>query len=95
MSGKVTGKITGYTPSGDLITTIATTQLDSAPRNQTTSIRCDEHETVGLFTADHKEPDFTFLALLAEDGFLHLIIVGESAKAMLGLRAGETVTVSW
>lgn len=95
MSGKVTGKITGYTPSGDLITSISTSQLASAPRDQATSVRCDEHETVGLFTAEHKEPDFTFLALLATDDFLHLVIVGESAKAMLGLRVGETVTVSW
>ena len=89
MSGKVTGKVTGYTPSGNLITSITTAQLAAAPRDQSTSVRCDEHETVGLFTADHKEPDFTFLALLAEDGFLQMVIVGESAKAMLGLRIGD------
>ena len=36
-----------------------------------------------------------FLALLPAGGPLELAIVGENAAAMLGIRVGERVTVSW
>jgi hypothetical protein len=33
--------------------------------------------------------------VLAPSGFLELTIVGESAKAMLGVSLGEKVVVTW
>jgi S-adenosylmethionine hydrolase len=48
-----------------------------------------------LFSPDHKEPAFTFLALLNADGQLELTIVGDSARDMLGLRPGMEVVVKW
>jgi S-adenosylmethionine hydrolase len=93
--GKIEGKVIAYGDDGNLVTDIAHGQLDAAPRDSAVKIRCDEHETIGLFLPDHQEPEFSLLAILAPSGFLELTIVGESAKAMLGVPLGEKVTVSW
>jgi S-adenosylmethionine hydrolase len=93
--GKIEGKVVAYGPEGNLVTDIAHAALEGAPRDPSVTVRCDEHETVGLFAPEHAEPDFSLLGLLAASGFLELTIVGESAKAMLGVRLGEKVTVRW
>ncbi|MFN0016918.1 MAG: SAM hydroxide adenosyltransferase [Pirellulaceae bacterium] len=95
MPRKIEGKVVSISESGNLITDISCATLAEAPRDGTVSIRCDEHETVGLFTTSHNEPETSFLALLGEGGFLELTIVGDSAKMMLGIRAGERVCVQW
>lgn len=95
MPGKIEGKVVGYSTEGNLVTDIAHTALNGAPRDPSVTIRCDEHETMGLFTPQHSEPQFSFLALLASSGVLELTIVGENAKGMLGVQVGEKVTVSW
>jgi S-adenosylmethionine hydrolase len=93
--GKIEGTVVAYSDAGNLITDIPVSKLTAIPRDATVMIRCDEHETQGLFTPDHHEPDFTFLALLAPGGCLELVIVGDSAKIMLGVRVGEKVVVRW
>lgn len=93
--GKVAGKIVSATEAGNLVTDITAEQLRAAPRDEQTTIHCDEHETRGLFSSDHQEPAFTFLALLNADNHLELTIVGESARDMLGLRPGMDVVVQW
>ena len=93
--GSVQGKIVSVTDAGNLVTDITAEQLKAAPRGEGTVIRCDEHETCGLFPPDHKEPAFTFLAILNAAGQLELTIVGESARDMLGLRPGMEVVVQW
>ena len=95
MSRKIEGKVVSINESGNLITDIPCAALAEAPRDGTVSIRCDEHETVGLFTTDHSEPEMSFLAVLGDCGFLELTIVGDSAKMMLGIRPGERVSVQW
>lgn len=91
---KVQGTITAVTDSGDLITSITPAQLDGAPRDERTAISCGGHQTIGLFSPEHKEPEMTFLAIV-DDTALRLTIVGDSARIMLGLRAGEPVVVEW
>jgi S-adenosyl-L-methionine hydrolase (adenosine-forming) len=93
--GSVQGKIVSVTEAGNLVTDIAADTLKDAPRGEQTIIRCDEHETCGLFSPDHQEPAFTFLAILNAAGQLELAIVGESARDMLGLRPGMEVVVQW
>jgi S-adenosylmethionine hydrolase len=93
--GRVAGKIVSVTDTGNLITDLTADQLAAAPRGEQTIIRCDEHETRGLFSSNHQEPDFTFLALLNTEGQLELTIVGDSARDMLGLRPGMAVVVEW
>lgn len=83
------------TAEGDLVTSIASDQLKSAPRDPSVLISCGDHETVGIFPPDHQEAPMTFLAILKEGGPLTLVIVGDSAKMMLGIAVGEQVTVKW
>lgn len=95
MPGKIEGKVVAYNEAGNLVTDIPVERLRVVPRDASVSITCDEHQTVGLFGPDHKEPEMTLLALLAESGFLELAIVGDSAKIMLGVKIGQPVTVQW
>lgn len=95
MPHKIEGTVVAYSEAGNVVTDIPLEKLESAPRDPSVAIVCDEHETVGLFMPDHQEPEFSLLALLAPSGFLELTIVGDSAKAMLGVRVGERVTVKW
>jgi hypothetical protein len=93
--GRIEGSVVAITPEGDLVTSITADQLRAAPRDHSVMISCGEHETVGIFPPDHQEAPMTFLAVLKEGGPLHLTIVGDSAKMMLGIMMGEQVTVKW
>lgn len=95
MPRKMEGKVVSITESGNLVTDIPCAALAEAPRDGSVTICCDEHQTVGLFTSGHNEPEMSFLALLGDGGFLELTIVGDSAKIMLGIRPGERVSVQW
>ena len=95
MPGKIEGKVVAYSEAGNLVTDIPADRLRTAPRDPSVTVTCDEHQTVGLFGSDHKEPEMTLLALLADSGFLELVIVGDSAKIMLGVKIGQPVTVQW
>jgi S-adenosylmethionine hydrolase len=95
VSRTIEGKVVSISEQGNLVTDIPCAALASAPRDGSVSVRCDEHETVGLFSSGHSEPEMSFLALLGDGGFLELTIVGDSAKMMLGIRAGERVCVQW
>ena len=95
MPRSIEGKVVSIGEGGNLVTDIPCAALAEAPRDSAVSIRCDEHETVGLFTPGHSEPEMSFLAMLGDSGFLELTIVGDSAKIMLGVRVGERVSVQW
>lgn len=95
MPGNVQGQIVSFTADGQAVTDISVDRLASAPRDISCTIHCDEHQTAGLFPATHSEPAMTFLAILGQEGFLELAIVGDSAKLMLGLRVGDKVSVKW
>lgn len=95
MAAKLVGSITAISESGDLISDISHDQLAAAPRNEKTTITCDEHRTLGIYPADHQQPEMTYVAVLGESGFLELCIVGESAAMFLGIRPGAKVDISW
>ncbi len=95
MAGKIEGTVTAVTEQGNLVTSIHADQLNGAPRDERVSVRCDAHETNGIFNRDHSEPQLTLLAVLGEDERLQLEIVGESAAIMLGVGVGARVVVSW
>jgi hypothetical protein len=93
--GRIEGSVVAITAEGDLVTSISSDQLKTAPRDPSVLISCGEHETVGLFPPDHQEAPMTFLAILKEGDPLKLVIVSDSAKMMLGIAVGVTVTVKW
>lgn len=95
MPGKIEGTIAAYSESGNLVTDIAHDRLRGVPRDQSVTVACDEHITIGIYPADHPEQPCTLLAILGTSGFLEITIVGDSAKLMLGVPIGEKVIVKW
>jgi S-adenosylmethionine hydrolase len=95
MAERVEGRVVSVTDSGSLVTDITPEQLRHAPKDERVRVQCDEHFTLGLHSADHDEPEMTFLAVLGDDGALQLDIVGESASMMLGIGVGDRVVVEW
>jgi S-adenosylmethionine hydrolase len=93
--GKIEGSVVAYGPTGNLVTDIANDRLQSVPAGDSVKIICDEHETVGIYSADHPEEACTLMAIRGPGGFLELTIVGDSAKAMLGVRLNEKVVLKW
>ncbi len=96
MSGKIEGTVESISETGDLITDIPFQRWSSAPRDSSVRVIVDEeHETFGIFSADHDQPTMTLIAL-GEDGQpLRLSLVGDSASMMLGVRSGSPVRIVW
>ena len=95
MPGTIAGKVVAISDDGDLITDIRLDQLGDVPRDERVTIRCDEHETCGIYPLDHDQPAFTLLAVENGEGVLQLVIVDDSAKIMLGVNEGAPVEVAW
>jgi S-adenosylmethionine hydrolase len=93
--GKIEGTVVAYGPTGNLVTDIPNDRLTGIPVQMQVSVLCDEHETVGIYPADHPEEPATLMAIRGASGFLELTITGESARAMLGVRLGEKTVVRW
>lgn len=91
----VKGKVVSVAETGDLLTSVTAEQLAEAPRDESVSIKCDGHATIGIYPHDHNQPEFTFLAVLNTEDQLCLSLVGESASKFLGIKPGSAVTVSW
>jgi len=92
--GQIEGKVVAYSESGNLVSDIDNDRLAAVPRDSATTA-CDEHETIGIFAADHPEQPMTLMAILGKSGCLELTIVGDSARAMLGVPLGEKIVVRW
>ena len=95
MPGQIQGKVVAYGPSGNLVTDIPNDRLEGLPPGDAVKVLCDEHETLGIYPEGHPEEPFTLMAIRGAGGCLELTIVGESAKAMLGVALGERVVVKW
>jgi S-adenosylmethionine hydrolase len=93
--GKIEGTVVAYGPTGNLVTDISNDRLRGVPSGDNVKIICDEHETIGIYPANHREDACTLMAILGTSGFLELTIVGDSAQLMLGVRLNEKVVVKW
>jgi S-adenosylmethionine hydrolase len=82
-------------PSGNLISDIKEEQLSAVPRDENTIIRFGDHETFGLHSLDHGEPDATMVAFVGGSGCLEIEIVGINLSEMLGIRVGDRISVHW
>jgi S-adenosylmethionine hydrolase len=92
---KITGRVDSIDSFGNLVTDITDAQLADVPRGESTTVTCDEHETLGIFSTYSDQPVMTLIALVGSSGRLELAIVNENASMMLGVRVGTPVVVSW
>jgi S-adenosylmethionine hydrolase len=95
VSGTLSGKVVRIDDSGNLVTDILGSSLSGAPRDATLRVVVDEHETYGLFPVDHSQPAMTLVAIVDDTNPLTIVLVGDSASAMLGVRPGAPVEVHW
>ena len=95
MSNEIKGQVTSIDDSGRLISDISLEQVADVPRDESTVVKFGDHETVGLFPADHDQPASTMVASLGNSGFVEIEIVGINLSEMLGIKVGEPVTVKW
>lgn len=96
MPGKIKGEVRSIDSFGNLITDIEAAKLADVPTDpDRVRIKCDEHETQGLFKTYADQPQMTLVAVIGSSGYLELAIVGDSAAIMLGVRAGAPISVEW
>lgn len=91
----IEGEVVEVDSFGNLITNITRGMLEAAPRDETLSVKCDGHVTFGLYNTYSDQPEMTLVALVGSGDQLELAIVNDSAAAMLGVRVGTPVVVSW
>jgi S-adenosylmethionine hydrolase len=94
-AGKITGVVESIDSFGNLVSNITEDALAQVPRDERVAIACDEHETRGIFQTYSDQPAMTLIALVGSSGKLELAIVDESAAAMLGVKVGTPVVVTW
>ena len=92
---KLNGQVVSVTESGDVVTDIKVTDLESVSRNERVSVHCEGHVTSGIYPTDHGQPEMTFVAFEGASGFIEMSLVGDNASHFLGLKPGSVVTVRW
>ena len=92
---KLKGEVVSVTDAGDLVTDISVADLAAVPHDEQVSVKCDGHATSGIFTAEHAQPEMTFIAVEGASGFLELSLVGDDASRFLGIKQGASVSLEW
>jgi S-adenosylmethionine hydrolase len=92
---RIEGAVVEVDSFGNLITNITREMLHGVPSSDVVVVRCEEHETQGIFSTYSDQPSMTFMAHVGSTGRLELAIVDENASAMLGVRVGAAVCVTW
>lgn len=95
VSQTLTGKVVEVDSAGNLITDIPSDRLRGAPTDASLRVVVDEHETYGLYPANHAQPSMTLVAIADGNAPLKIVLVDDSASAMLGVRVGAMVEVHW
>ena len=95
MSNTIDGAVTEINDAGDLVTDIHRDQLIDVPRDQSVTVSFGAFETVGIYEADHGEPESTLIAVIGSQDLLELGIVGLSIHEMLRVGVGEKVSIKW
>jgi len=92
---RIEGEVIEVDSFGNLITNITRAMLDSLPHRDCVLVTCQDHETQGIFSTFSDQPPMTFMAHVGSTGRLELAIVDENASAMLGVKVGAPVRVTW
>jgi S-adenosylmethionine hydrolase len=91
----IDGEVIEVDSFGNLITNITRAMLKGVPTDESVSVTCDEHQTQGIFATYSDQPAMTLVALFGSSDRLELAIVEDNASAMLGVKKGAAVRVSW
>jgi S-adenosylmethionine hydrolase len=92
---RIEGEVIEVDSFGNLITNITRAMLEGVPGGDSVIITCEDHETQGIFATFSDQPPMTLMAHVGSTGRLELAIVDENASAMLGVKVGAPVRVSW
>lgn len=95
MAGTIEGSVVSIAENGNIVSDISHERLRGVPTGAAVTIRCDEHETHGIFGQDHEQPKATLIAVVGQSGNLELEIVGLEANLMLSIQVGEKLLVRW
>lgn len=95
MSNQIDGQVATIGPTGNLITDVSNESLANVPQDESVAIKFGDHETIGIFPADHDQPAATMVASMGTDGFLEIEIVGISLSEMLGIKPETAVAICW
>ena len=95
LASQLEGEVVAVDRFGNLVTNITAEMLRQIPADASAVVRCDEHETVGIFSTYADQPEMTLIALVGSSGHLELALVNDRAEAMLGVSTGTKVTVRW
>ena len=95
LPNRLEGRVAEIGETGNLVTDISVDQIADIPHDDSVTIRFGGHETVGIFPANHGQPDATMVASMGQTGYLEIEIVGISLSEMLGIKTGVPVEVSW
>ena len=92
---RIEGEVVEVDSFGNLITNITREMLHGVPTSEVVVVKCDDHETHGIYSTYSDQPSMTFMAHVGSTGRLELAIVDENASAMLGVKVGAPVCVTW
>ncbi len=92
---RIDGEVIEIDSFGNLITNITRDMLVGVPTSDIVCVSCEEHETQGIFSTYSDQPPMTFMAHIGSTNRLELAIVDENASAMLGVKVGAPVRISW
>jgi S-adenosylmethionine hydrolase len=92
---RIEGVVVEVDSFGNLITNITRDMLHGVPTNEVVLVKCQEHETHGIYSTYSDQPSMTFMAHVGSTGRLELAVVDENASAMLGVKIGAPVWVTW
>ncbi|MEX0613847.1 MAG: SAM-dependent chlorinase/fluorinase [Pirellulales bacterium] len=92
---RIDGEVVEVDSFGNLITNITRDMLHGVPTNEVVVVKCEAHETHGIYSTYSDQPSMTFMAHVGSTGRLELAVVDENASAMLGVRVGALVYVTW
>jgi S-adenosylmethionine hydrolase len=95
MANRIEGQVISVDSFGNLITNITREMLAGVPTDESVTVRCDEHETQGIFQTYGEQPAMTLVALIGSNDQLEIAIVEDSAQIMLGVGSGAPVEVRW
>jgi S-adenosylmethionine hydrolase len=95
LSNRIEGRVTEIDASGTLITDIPVDRVAGIPHDESVTIQFGDHQTLGIFPAEHDQPESTMVASMGNSGFLQIEIVGINLAEMLGIKVDESVQVKW